>query len=971
MISTSIVLAFAAVAHAVPTLVGRSVLQAESFLPGVTSGKYIVPNGGVQVPFINKQPVQGFSGVIPLFDDGETFLNLEDNGYGSIETSDDFELRIIKTKSNWRNATSGTGDVEVLGYIGLADPDRKVPFAITNEFTSSRLLTGSDFDPESIVRANDGTLWIGEEFGPFLLHFSADGKLLEAPYILPDFNLTNLPGPDVRSPQSPFNEESSAIRVLNAHRAHAFSFGAKVSPVFSPTYVNLKYTGSNPNADPSRNGTGAASDVHSISLLNAAGYRIVTWTVNDKAKILELLAAGVQGIISDDPSLLYQALKEFDANKDGTPGDYLNADGLTNVTRFDAQGHRGGRALRPENTLPAFEVSMDNLMATIETDTGVTKDGKLVISHNPTVEPTVCRRKDGGAWPSTPILIKNFTLAEIQSTYICDVQPAAFPTQKNDTSLSPVAVAFAAAKGLAHPYIMPTPELLFDFVKFYKEYYTTGAGSSAPDAVKRAKTAEKARFNIETKVFPTNPDATVAPAPFAELLASVIVANGMTDRATIQSFDFRTLKYVQEKYPSIQTVYLMSDGTMKPTGPNNANEWMNGLYWPYRVTVSTNPSKIPRSNGFEGMGSSVDKKVLYPLLEGTLAGEPAGTLRIHEFDTVAKKYTGKTFTYRLEANGTNIGDFYMYNDNQGLVLERNGAQGVIAGSFKQVFQIDMNITVGGPVQKKLLIDEMNIADPDGISSRGTNLVPVQQGDLGLGNPYAMPFNTIEGVYVLDAYTVLITMDNNYPFSIGRHVGSQKIDDNEFVKIRLDAPLNVAVPPKPSTTVATATATKTVSVDGSSASSTPCTTTTATPPTSEPGYPTRSGTYTDVISGTPGASDAASTPCDESTVATTPTPGAYETAPQVNGEDAPSTPCAHESDGTPSALEGGDSTPTGYGDESTPSHNAQYLSSGSQSVANTVVIGASIAGAVAGCALLVGGVVAYRMRSAKKQSATSA
>jgi glycerophosphoryl diester phosphodiesterase len=82
----------------------------------------------------------------------------------------------------------------------------------------------------------------------------------------------------------------------------------------------------------------------------------------------------VNGIISDRPDLLLEAVKEFDANNDGIPGDFLTAEGLIDIAKFDAQGHRGGRNLRPENTIPAMEVALDNLMTTLELDCGVTAD---------------------------------------------------------------------------------------------------------------------------------------------------------------------------------------------------------------------------------------------------------------------------------------------------------------------------------------------------------------------------------------------------------------------------------------------------------------------------------------------------------------------------------------------------------------------------------------------------------------------
>ena len=79
----------------------------------------------------------------------------------------------------------------MLGFLQLRDPDRKVPFPL---FRPDRLLTGADFDLESVRAAKDGSFWFGEEFGPFLLHTDATGRVLEAP----------VPLPGVQSPPNPF-----------------------------------------------------------------------------------------------------------------------------------------------------------------------------------------------------------------------------------------------------------------------------------------------------------------------------------------------------------------------------------------------------------------------------------------------------------------------------------------------------------------------------------------------------------------------------------------------------------------------------------------------------------------------------------------------------------------------------------------------------------------------------------------------
>src|SRR5262249_13337211 len=146
---------------------------------------------------------------------------------------------------------------------------------------------------------------------------------------------------------------------------------------------------------------------------------------------------------------------------------------------------RGGRNLRPENTLPAFEVGLDNLISTLELDTGITSDKTPVVDHDPLINSEKCRRADGGRYTQADeVLIKDLTVAQLQSTFVCD-KVFRGPDQKNDPALSPVSVAFATSRGLMNPYVMPTLQQLFNFVTFYTDYYRTGPGSSHPDANRR------------------------------------------------------------------------------------------------------------------------------------------------------------------------------------------------------------------------------------------------------------------------------------------------------------------------------------------------------------------------------------------------------------------------------------------------------------------------------------------------------
>jgi hypothetical protein len=190
-----------------PTLVGFASLPADTFADGPTSGQFITPANGIAPPFVNQQPVQGFSSVARA-PEGDFFV-MPDNGFGNKPTSPDFVLRVYRISADFKTTTGGTGSVLVRSHIDLHDPDRRISFPIVADaefypgppngipvdatIRARRLLTGADIDIESMRVAPDGTLWFGDEFGPFLVHTDAGGKVLEAP----------IPLPGVQSPQNP------------------------------------------------------------------------------------------------------------------------------------------------------------------------------------------------------------------------------------------------------------------------------------------------------------------------------------------------------------------------------------------------------------------------------------------------------------------------------------------------------------------------------------------------------------------------------------------------------------------------------------------------------------------------------------------------------------------------------------------------------------------------------------------------
>lgn len=154
---------------------------------GTVPGKDGVRPTGLSMPF-NGQAMQGFSG-IKAMEDG-TFWSLSDNGFGSKLNSSDAMLMLHHLKFDW-----DAGKVDAVETVFLSDPDKKAPFPIVMEGSDKRYLTGADFDVESIQPVADG-FWVGEEFGPYILKFSRDGKLT-------DVIATKAGETEVKSPDNP------------------------------------------------------------------------------------------------------------------------------------------------------------------------------------------------------------------------------------------------------------------------------------------------------------------------------------------------------------------------------------------------------------------------------------------------------------------------------------------------------------------------------------------------------------------------------------------------------------------------------------------------------------------------------------------------------------------------------------------------------------------------------------------------
>ncbi|MCY1142440.1 glycerophosphodiester phosphodiesterase family protein [Actinoplanes sp. Pm04-4] len=244
---------------------------------------------------------------------------------------------------------------------------------------------------------------------------------------------------------------------------------------------------------------------------HAYGIKVVPWTVDDVPTMAKLLDDGVDGLITDYPDRLRTLLA---ARGYKLPKKYASP--------FDIQAHRGGRATRPENTLPAFEHSLANpAISTLELDTGVTEDGRLVVLHDRTINGSHCvdtapAQPGDPEYPYVGKLVHDLTLAQIK-TLDCG------------SKVVPGQVAVPGAR-------IPTLAEFFALVK----------GSGRDDI----------RMNIETKISPLVDD-TEPYAIFTTKLVRAIQKAGLQRRVTIQSFDWRTIRLASTLDHRIETVALV------------------------------------------------------------------------------------------------------------------------------------------------------------------------------------------------------------------------------------------------------------------------------------------------------------------------------------------------------------------------------------------------------------------------------
>ena len=138
---------------------------------------------------------------------------MPDNGFGTKANSFDFLIRAYYIDPDFETSTAGTGEVAVREHIQFRDPNGVIGFPIVNAGTTERLLTGADIDPESLQRDHHGDLWVGDEFGPWILHFDSTGVLLDPPFAVPGLKSPNNPFLNGAAPTQPNSRGFEAMAI--------------------------------------------------------------------------------------------------------------------------------------------------------------------------------------------------------------------------------------------------------------------------------------------------------------------------------------------------------------------------------------------------------------------------------------------------------------------------------------------------------------------------------------------------------------------------------------------------------------------------------------------------------------------------------------------------------------------------------------------------------------------------------------
>jgi arylsulfatase A-like enzyme len=793
----------------VTQLEGRSVLPASTFAVGPTSGQFLALNNdgttgtisanGQPVPFVgsNGQPVQGFSAVLPGPKQG-TYLVMVDNGYGSKANSPDSLLRFYAVEPDFTTGQVSPVDLQTgkrlesfsdKSLLQLNDKNGKLKgfqtivadldtypgsdkttpggIPVDASIKKGRLLTGADFDVESFRRVADGTYWFGDEFGPFLLHFGADGTLLEAP----------IPTPNAL----PLNTLNGQAPIVIGHRGIA---GERPEHTLAGYQLAIDKGADFIEPDLVSTKDGVLIARHEVNIKDTTDVashpefadRFTTKTIDGVAE---------SGWFADDFTLA--EIKTLRA-KERLPFRNHSYDG-----QFE---------------IPTFQEIID-FVKQVEATTGK-KIGIYPETKHPTYhaaeglaleEPLVNLLKQNNFTDPSRVFIQSFEVGNLKKLNgLIDV-PLIQLLDAKDTALDGSLI-----ETQPYDFVASGDKRTYADIRSAEGLKEVATYADGIGPWKRMILSVKGvDANGDGKADDVNGDGTVDDADKTLTPPTTLVQDAHNAGLLVHPYTFRNeSQYLAADYKGDPTkeieqfIGLGVDGYFTDfAGTGKAAKDFatqpfvrspdNPAFANLSETDKLKSANLPRSKGFEGMALNASGTKLYTLLEGALTPDLSqNRLLIQEFDLNTKQYTGKTYAYKLNAPGRSIGDMTAINDHEFIVIERDNGQGNASdpafpspAKSKKLYKIDINkVGKDGFVEKELLADLLDIADPKGIGGNGTQ-----------NGMFTFPFTTIEDVLSIDRQTLLVINDNNYPFSVGRTLG--QADNSEFIKIKLKNPLDLA------------------------------------------------------------------------------------------------------------------------------------------------------------------------------------
>lgn len=212
---------------------------------------------------------------------------------------------------------------------------------------------------------------------------------------------------------------------------------------------------------------------------------------------------------------------------------------------FDLQAHRGGLGLISESTLASFANALNIGVTTLELDTQVTKDGKVVVTHDRKISDRKCKdtapvTAGDPDYPYVGKFIVNLTLAQIKTLDCGSLRLSDRPTQQLVPGIT-------------------MPEL--------KDVFTL---------VKTAR-AEGVMLNIETKIEAGAPSETAPREQFVTAVLNEISKAGMEKQVTMQSFDWGALMLIRKLKPELPIVALTNGQQFLQLGQDGKSPWLGGL----------------------------------------------------------------------------------------------------------------------------------------------------------------------------------------------------------------------------------------------------------------------------------------------------------------------------------------------------------------------------------------------------------